>query len=114
VAKGPDVLEVQFEANEPRYRLGLELFSGEHVALVPLSGPSPRVDLDGLMYERRRAPDRRDGPHPSRRGWGLRRALRHALDYETVTPIDELEGESASMRLKRGLRRLRSSSREQA
>jgi peptidoglycan/xylan/chitin deacetylase (PgdA/CDA1 family) len=115
VAKEPDVLEVQFEANEPDYRLGLELFNGEHVALVPLLGPSPRVELEGLMYERRRpSPDRRDGPHPSKRGWGLRRALRHALDYETVTPIDELEGESASMRLKRGLRRLRSPSREEA
>jgi peptidoglycan/xylan/chitin deacetylase (PgdA/CDA1 family) len=114
VAKGAGVLEAQFESTESRYRLGLELFSGDHVALVPLSGPSPRIALDGLLYERRRAVDRRDGPHPHpvRGSWSLRWALRHALDYETVTPLDELAGASASMRLKRGLRRLRSRTHE--
>jgi hypothetical protein len=36
---------------------------------------------------------------------GFRSAVRSALDWETVTPLDELSGRSIAARVKRELRR---------
>jgi len=111
VPKGPGRFEVQFDEWDARYPLALEVHRGEHVACLPVTGPCLPLSLDGLAYERR--PARPDLPDPrgarGPRGLrGLRAAVRAALDWETVTPIEELPTGSIAARLRVRLRRLRS------
>jgi hypothetical protein len=97
--------EVQFDDWEPSYPLAMELVRGQHVAVVPLNGPRTSFATRGLAFERREA--RPDLPSPSalRGPFGIKAAVRSALDWETVTPVEELHGGSIAARVKRGLRR---------
>ncbi len=105
VAREPGRFEVQFEDWDARHPLALEIARGRHVATIPLAGPLTPFALDELAYERREA--RADIPSPTtyRGPIGLKAALRSALDWETVTPIDELPTVTLADRLKRELRR---------
>jgi hypothetical protein len=107
VPKGPGVFEVQFEEWDTAYPLALEIQRGSHVATVRPERPWTRVELNSLAYERRLP--RVDLPHPEavRQPWTLRHALRHALDWETVTPLADLPADGVRALLKRGLRRIR-------
>ncbi len=98
---------VQFEDWDSRYPLSMEIARGEHVATLAVNGPSQKLRLDALAYERREV--RRDAPEarPIRPGPSLRRAIRSALDWETVTPLDDLPDATFRDRLKKRLRRIR-------
>ena len=114
VPKGPGRFEVQFDEWDARYPLALEVHRGEHVASLPVTGPCQPLGLDGLAYERR--PSRADLPAPraARGPLGLRSLVRAALDWETVTPIEDLPTGSVAARLKVGLRRWRARPRASA
>ncbi|CAN5916131.1 hypothetical protein BH23PLA1_BH23PLA1_15740 [soil metagenome] len=96
--------EIQFEEWDATFPLTIEVVRGAHVAGLPVTGPRLPLPLEGLAYERRAA--RQDLPTPSAVGspLGLKAALRSAIDWETVTPLDELPNGSIADRLKRGLR----------
>ena len=108
VSKGPGRFEVQFDEWDARYPLALEIVRGEHVASVPVAGPCTPLVLEDLAYVRR--PDRADLPTPRalRGSRDLRSVVRSALDWETVTPIEDLPSGTIAARLKRGLRRWKS------
>ncbi|WP_337173656.1 hypothetical protein [Paludisphaera sp.] len=107
IARGPGRVEVQFEEWDAGYPLALEVFRGEFRALLPLSGPRTVVDLESLAFERRPVPARRAAvpPSPDRRPDSWRQVVRRAIDWETVTPIDEIPDATIAGRVKKGLRR---------
>jgi peptidoglycan/xylan/chitin deacetylase (PgdA/CDA1 family) len=95
---------VRFESRADRYPLALVIDHGSHTASVPVSGPRTIIHLDRLLLERRRL--RHDLPAPQR-DWhlpGPRHWLRSALDWETVTPLDELPVTTLRARCKKALR----------
>lgn len=96
--------EVQLEEWDAAYPLGLEVTRGRHSAMIPLDGPVTPIDPGGLAYERKAPSYTLPPPLPRRRDLDVRTALRRALDWETVTPLQELMAVSIRSRLKRGLR----------
>jgi hypothetical protein len=105
VPKADGVLEVQFDDWDARYPLTLEVWRGRHAADLPVTGPRTPLRLDGLAYVRR--PPRPDlpAPRPSRCRPGIKAVVRAAIDWETVTPLDELPADSLAAVVKKGLRR---------
>ena len=97
--------EVQFDDWDDRYPLALEVRRGRHSARFPIQGPRTSIRLDDLAYERQGG--RADLPRPEilppRRGW--KAAVRSAIDWETVTPVDDLPESTAPERIKKHLRR---------
>jgi hypothetical protein len=96
--------EVQFEEWRPGFPLGLEILRGEHASTIPLRGPLTSLRLEDLVYERRERPVYATLPSRVRRPAGLRSAVRKAIDWETVTPFEELPVNTLSARVKKGLR----------
>jgi hypothetical protein len=107
VPKADGRLEVQFEDWDERYRLGLEVQRGSHAALLPVTGPRMPLNLDGLAYERRTVRADLPAPVAARRPLGWKAAVRSALDWETVTPVEDLPADSLAALLKKRLRRWR-------
>jgi hypothetical protein len=107
VAKSDGRFEVQFEEWRPEFPLGLEIVRGQHVATVPVTGPRMIVCLEDLAYELRGDMAQLPVPARSPRRASLKAVVREALDWETVTPLEDLPGDTVSARLKRGLRRWR-------
>lgn len=107
VPKGGGRYEVQFDDWDGRYPLALEIRRGTHVASVPIVGPRTTLRLSDLAYERRRP--RVERPEPTRvpSPRGLKAIVRAALDWETVTPVDELPDDSIAAVVKKRLRRWR-------
>jgi len=107
VPRGGKRCEIQFDDWDDQYPIGLEILRGAHSAVIPLTGPCTPIQLDDLAYERRRL--RADLPAPSslNRPQSLRAAVKVALDWETVTPLEDLPTDSISARLKKRLRRWR-------
>ncbi len=98
--------EIQFDEWDPEYRLAIEIHRGCFRCSLPLAGSRTVIKVDELVYERREsfkdpalAAPVIDLRHP-----GFRAAVRHALDWETVTPLDELSAGSLADGLKKGLR----------
>jgi hypothetical protein len=97
--------EIQFEEWDPQYPLAVEIRRGCFSCSLPLSGPRTVIKTEELAYERTLpqngvlAPPSLDHHHP-----GLRDAVRRVLDWETVTPLEELSASSLSLRVKKGLR----------
>ncbi len=110
VVKAAGRYEVQFDEWDARYPLALEVHRGDHVASFPVMGPRTPLSLDDLAYERRRTRVDLPAPRAVAGPRGLRSALRRALDWETVTPIDELPTDSMPERLKVRLRRWKAGS----
>ncbi|MDR3636728.1 MAG: hypothetical protein P4L84_23190 [Isosphaeraceae bacterium] len=100
--------EVQFDDWDPRYPLGLEIQRGAHISTIPIQGPRTLLRLEDLVYERRDV--RIDLPSPRPAPWtpSLKAAVRSVLDWETVTPLEELPGNTWTARVKKGLRHWRS------
>lgn len=104
VPRGDGRHEVQFDDWDARFPLAIEFHRGRHLARVPVKHPRVALRLDELAYEL--------GPTPAEvlpaarpatdRGW--RAIVREALEWETVTPLDELPTVSWPDRLKKGLR----------
>ena len=105
VSKGEGRFEVQFDDWQTAYPLALEVVRGRHVATLPLTGPRTALRLADLASERRETRADLPAPKPLGRHPSLRNAVRRAIDWETVTPIDELPSRSIADRVKKGLRR---------
>jgi hypothetical protein len=97
--------EVQFDEWDPEYPLAIEVDRGSFTCSLPLSGSRTVITLDELVYEKRLplcepvVPPRLD-----HRPASLREAVRDVLDWETVTPLQELSSSTLPDRLKKGLR----------
>ncbi len=100
--------EIRCEDWDRHYPLALEIVRGEHVASMPLTRPRVSFAMSDLAYQRRRT--RVDGPEPRpvRLPLGWKTLVRSALDWETITPLQELPEDTLSDRLKKRLRRWRS------
>lgn len=109
VPRGPGQVEVQFDDWDSGYPLALEVQRGDFRCLLPIAGPKMHLDLTALAYERRPVPARRSVRPPSvdRRPASLRQLVRQAIDWETVTPIEEISDSTIAGRVKKGLRRWR-------
>lgn len=107
VAEG-DRYEIRVENWSSAFPISIELEGGAHVACLPLHGPTTPVPRSGLCYERRAV--RRDQAAALRlpAPFGLRPWLKAALDWETVTPVEEIDPTDWRARAKRQLRRWRS------
>jgi hypothetical protein len=99
--------EIQFEEWQPAFQLGLEIVRGEHVSTIPIRSPRTSFRLEALAYERRGTRAHPPAPASISRPSSLRAAVRKALDWETVTPIEELSANTLSARVKKHLRRWR-------
>lgn len=108
LGRSPGIVEIQFEEWDPAYRPALVVHRGGHAATFALDHSRVRLDLQQAAYVRRDVRIDLPGPIPAPRSWGLRRVLRAALDWETVTPLEELPVDTVPARLKKQLRRLRS------
>ena len=108
VPKGPGRFEVQFDDWDAEYPLALEVHRPGRFASVPVAGPCIPLELDGLAYERAKLTAPLPIPRPCRGPRTLRSAVREALDWETVTPVDELPTGTIAERVKVGLRRWKS------
>lgn len=97
--------EIRFDTWDSSYPIGLEIVRGEHAARVPIANRRTPLRLDRLAYERRAR--RSDSPKPVvvRGPIGLKEVVRAALDWETVTPIDEIPARSLTGFVKKNLRK---------
>jgi hypothetical protein len=112
VPKGDFGYQLQLEDWDARFPLGVEILRGRHSALMPVTGPVTPIDVRELAYEHRAPAYTLPPALRSTREYGVRSALRRALDWETVTPIDDLPIGSIRSRLKRDLRLWRERSRK--
>jgi hypothetical protein len=90
----------------PDWPVGVELWRGEHVALMPLASEGCRFSPDALAWQTRPLADlpqpvRVDAPH------SLKRRMLRYVDWERVTPTDEIATNTFRGWAKRTLRRLR-------
>jgi hypothetical protein len=104
VPRGEDRFEVQLDEWDPRYPLSMEIVRGSHVASIPLRGPRTTLQVSELAFERRRPRVDLPTPAPARPPRGLKSLVRAALDWETITPIEELPEDTLAARLKKRLR----------
>lgn len=111
VPRGEGGYQLQMDEWDARYPLALEVVRGRHVAHLPVAGPVIPLDPRELAYEHRAAEYALPPARPHRRERGVRSAIRRALDWETVTPIDDLPVRSLRSRIKRDLRAWRERSR---
>ena len=105
VARNNEKYVVVVERAAPGYRLGIEYRRGGHVALMPLDRGVVQFSPSALGYERREGPPpvepvRIDPPQ------GIRGRIRRFLDWERVTPVEEIGTGSWRNRAKRTLRRM--------
>jgi hypothetical protein len=84
----------------------IEFWRGEHVACMPLSAPVTRFSPEAVAYERRRPVAL---PHAVRidAAHSLKSSVRRYLDWEKVTPVDEINSGTLRGWLKKTLRRVR-------
>lgn len=87
------------------YPFGVEYFRQRHVALMPLDGPSLSFSPAALAYENR---DTIRVFRPARpdRTQGIKGGIRRLIDWERITPIEEIRAVNWQNRAKRALRRL--------
>lgn len=87
------------------YRLSGEYWRGDHVATIPLDDAVVPFAPDALAFQSRRPPaattHRIDQPH------GLRGSVKRYLDWERVTPLEDISTRNWRGWMKRTLRRLR-------
>jgi peptidoglycan/xylan/chitin deacetylase (PgdA/CDA1 family) len=107
-ARGPGLLEVQFEDGDAAYPLALEVLRGEHVASIPIRTARTTFRSDQLAFEKRRPPSDRLQVVRTVPDGGFKQVVKQMLDWETVTPIEELPSRTLRDQLKRKLRRWRS------
>jgi peptidoglycan/xylan/chitin deacetylase (PgdA/CDA1 family) len=98
-------LEIQFDEWDTEYEFALEIQRGRFQCSLPVTSPRMSLGLAGLVYERRGPLEAGFDPPENEPGAvSLKRAVQMALDWETVTPLDEIPRSSISNRVKRGLR----------
>jgi len=96
---------VKVERPPGPYRLAIRYYRGQRMAVVPLEAEAVRFSPNALSYVCQPAelPQR---PVPLGRPGGLRHQLQRILDWETVTPFDEIPVNSWRNLAKRTLRLL--------
>jgi len=104
VPKGDRGYQIQLEEWDGRYPLGLEILRDRHSALIPIEGPMTLLDPSELAYERREPPYSLPTCLPRRRDLGWKSVVKRALDWETVTPLEDLPTVTFRSRIKRELR----------
>jgi peptidoglycan/xylan/chitin deacetylase (PgdA/CDA1 family) len=75
------------------WRLAVEFWRGDRVALMPLDNPVVRFTQQTLAFERRRSA-RVAVPDPVRQSWSWRSFLRKQIDWERVTPAEQIRDPS--------------------
>jgi len=97
---------ISAERMPARFACALEIRAGNRTATVPLDRARVRVDFGALNFT---ANESYDVPTPTRLRppVDLRRLLRRALDWERVTPIDEIDSGNLTGLMKKTLRRIR-------
>ena len=105
VARRDDRYVVAVNRAAPGYRLGIEYCRGDHVALMPLDRDVVWFSPSALAYEARCS---RSSVQPVRidRPQGIRGRVRQLIDWERVTPIEEIATGDWRNWAKRTLRRL--------
>ncbi len=98
-------LEIQFAEWDTEYEMALEIHRSDFFCAVPVTGPRMSIALGGLAYERGGGTGHLPGPPEIvRPSPSLKKAIRAAIDWETVTPLAEIPRSSLPNRVKRGLR----------
>ena len=97
---------VRIDQRPANYRVGIEYWRGPHVASMPVDRRVIKFSPSALVYENRTA-----GPPPGPirvdRPEGLRGHLRRLIDWEQVTPIEEIGSRTWQNWAKRTLRKIR-------
>lgn len=105
VAREPGWFEIVCDQWDTTYPPAIEIARGGHSATIPLRSARTPIGRDQLVYERRQwradLPSPRTEPAP----FSLRNAVRRAIDWELVTPLEELPSQTWADRLKYRLRR---------
>jgi hypothetical protein len=100
-----DRVDIQFDEWNTEYALALDIERGNFRCSVPVTGPRMSIGLSGLVFERRPMIDSGlDSPVTVPKTLSLKHAVQAAIDWETVTPIDDIPRSSIPNRVKRGLR----------
>jgi hypothetical protein len=98
---------VRVDQQPADYRVGIDYWRGPHVASMPLDRRVVKFSPSALAYENRAA-----GPPPGPirvdRPEGLRGRIRRLIDWEQVTPIEEIGSQNWRNWAKRTLRKIRS------
>lgn len=98
-------LEIQFDHWDTEYACALEIHRGRFHCSLPVTGPRMSLGLAGLVYERSNSSATiLDAPTFGRSELNLKGVVRAALDWETVTPLEQISRSSVPNRIKRGLR----------
>lgn len=94
---------VQSDRRPARYGLAGELLRGEHAAVVQLDARIVRFDTGALIFERRSAGE---VPRPIRLdpAESVRNKFRRYVDWERVTPLEEIDASSWRGWVKRAIR----------
>lgn len=88
------------------YAAAVEVHRGRQVAAVSIDQPNLSLSLGDLPWRKRRSA-RQIVPAPTRVAPGVRAGLRLYLDWERVTPVDEISTDNWRGWAKRTLRRMR-------
>lgn len=107
IDRGGGRIELQLDEWDETFPIALEVVRGEHVSRLNVIEAQTVFRPSELVYERDRQRDDDALPRPVRRRRRLRKLLREALDWETVTPLDELPEHTVRARFKKRLRRWR-------
>lgn len=103
-------LVVTAERLPSEYRFALEYVSDRGVATIPIYGDQLRCNEEQLAWEDRRVLSA-ERPRPVARTLGLRGHVKRILDWERVTPVDQIVVRDWRTWTKRTLRRLQEKSR---
>jgi hypothetical protein len=89
-----------------RYACAIEIQDGDEVATIPLARTRTRIERGSLTFVARRPVDL---PVPRRLPAvvDVRAMIRRALDWERVTPVDEIDTRRLTGLMKKTLRRIR-------
>lgn len=98
--------EIVVDRRPAGYRLGVECLRGDAVGALAVDGAVTRFAIGGLALEHR-ATEELAGPVRVDRAGGVREALARVLDWERVTPIDQIDVTHWRGWAKRMLRRLK-------
>jgi len=95
---------VAVEERPAGWSIAIEYWQAPHVALMPLEGAVTRFSPEALAYETRWT-DRLARPERVDRPEGLKTRLRRAIDWERITPVEEISTSGWRNRVKRTLRK---------
>lgn len=85
------------------FRVAVEFWRGEHVAPMPLAEPVLRFSPSALAYQRR-GPRRESHPVRVDRAEGLRSRVKRLIDWEKVTPTQDIDASTVRGWVKKTLR----------